>query len=217
MFTAPAAPNYQLTAQDFPISPRSNDVVSSQGVVHTLFRKVREDGSEKLRVAPDPDGFRVGDTNVRRVESRNTPTVINAVFNHRQFWDGRAQNVFNGVNGLGDRDPDASVQRADDPDNPVPVRVRLEDSSLASQAVVPPLTTFEMSAVGRTFNDIASKFTAGPREIGRKIDILRPLARQKVDTEDSVLGSTSRWPKAGLRVRSYDELIRKAFQTQWWD
>ena len=49
----------------------------------------------------DPDGFSVGvgqrRANVRRVEPRNTPTVINAVFNHRNFWDMRAQNLFNGV------------------------------------------------------------------------------------------------------------------------
>ena len=35
--------------------------------------------------APDPEGFRVGNgprgANVRRVEPRNTPTMINAVFN----------------------------------------------------------------------------------------------------------------------------------------
>jgi hypothetical protein len=56
--------------------------------------------------------------------ARHAPSVINAVFNHRQFWDGRAQNVFNGVNGLGDLDPDAVVWRAEDPREPVPVRLR---------------------------------------------------------------------------------------------
>ena len=216
-FTAPRGPNYQLTAQDFPISPGSNDVVSSQGVFHAFFREIKDDGTDKVRVAPDRDGFVIGDTNVRRVEQRNTPTVINAVFNHRQFWDGRAQNVFNGVNGLGDRDPNAFVLRADDPANPVPVRVRLEDSSLASQAVTPPVSAFEMSAVGRTLNDIAAKFTAGPRETGRKIETLRPLAKQRVHPEDSVLGSLSRWPEPGLTVQSYDELIQQAFHPQWWD
>jgi hypothetical protein len=34
----------------------------------------------------DPDGFSIGSLNTRRVEPRNTPSVINAVFNHRQFW-----------------------------------------------------------------------------------------------------------------------------------
>lgn len=216
-FTAGRGSNHQLTAQDFPISPGSNDVVSSQGVFHAFFEEIESNGKDKVRVAPDRDGFLIGNTNVRKVEPRNTPSVINAVFNHRQFWDGRAQNVFNGVNGLGDRDPNAFVLRADDPTNPMPVRVRLEDSSLASQAVGPPVSAFEMSAVGRTFNDIAAKFTAGPRETGRRVETLRPLAKQRVHPEDSVLGSMSRWPEPGLTVQSYEDLIQQAFHSQWWD
>src|SRR5262249_38165236 len=48
-------------------------------------------------------------TQVRNVEPRNTPTNINAVFNFRNFWDGRARNEFNGVNPIGDLDPYARV------------------------------------------------------------------------------------------------------------
>ena len=99
---------------------------------------------------PDPLGFRVGAANTRRVEPRNTPTVINAVFNHRQFWDGRAENVFNGVNHLGDRDPNARVFRADQPNNPIEVQVRLVNASLASQAVAPIVSDLEMAEPGRT-------------------------------------------------------------------
>jgi hypothetical protein len=40
----------------------------------------------------------------RQVEPRNTPTTINAVFFHRNFWDGRANNMFNGVGVFGMRD-----------------------------------------------------------------------------------------------------------------
>jgi cytochrome c peroxidase len=72
--------------------------------------------------------------NTRRVEPRNTPSVINAVFNHRQFWDGRADNVFNGVNHLGERDPDAKLLA---PTPPKPVEVRSTGEALASQAVAP--------------------------------------------------------------------------------
>src|SRR5438309_2244354 len=36
--------------------------------------------------------------NTRRVTGRNTPSAVDAVFNFRNFWDGRAQNVCNGVN-----------------------------------------------------------------------------------------------------------------------
>src|SRR5260370_33144322 len=76
-----------------------NDAVSSQGVHHTSNEA-------------DPQGFLIGSANTRRVEPRNTPSVINAVFNHRQLWDERAENVFNGINHLGERDPDAKVFRA---------------------------------------------------------------------------------------------------------
>jgi len=100
-------PNFQLEAAIFPLTrlanpgvrgaldpiTDSNDVVSSQGIHHP--------GNEA-----DPLRFLVGPANTRRVEPRNAPTTINAVFNHRQFWDGRAENIFNGVNHLGQRDPD---------------------------------------------------------------------------------------------------------------
>ena len=62
------------------------------------------------------------------------------------FWDMRAQNLFNGVNPFGDRDPNAFLYRADAPANPQKVRVLLDNSSLASQAVGPPTNLFEMSA-----------------------------------------------------------------------
>jgi hypothetical protein len=39
--------------------------------------------------------FSLGGIKVRQVTSRNAPTVINAVFNLRNFWDGRASNIFN--------------------------------------------------------------------------------------------------------------------------
>src|SRR5262245_4398504 len=136
-FSTGRGPNFQIEAAIFPLTrlanpgfrgaldpTDSNDVVSSQGIHHP--------GNE-----PDPLGFLVGPANTRRVEPRNTPTTINAVFNHRQFWDGRAENIFNGVNHLGQRDPDSRLFRADDPRNPVEVRVELVNSSLASQAVAP--------------------------------------------------------------------------------
>ena len=50
---------------------------------------------------------------VRKVEPRNTPTVINAAFNYRNFWDGRANNVFNGVDVFGPRETAAGSGRPD--------------------------------------------------------------------------------------------------------
>ena len=111
----------------------------------------------------------VGSANTRRVEPRNTPSVINAVFNHRQFWDGRAENVFNGVNHLGQRDPDARVFRADDPKNPVEVRVELVNASLASQAVAPIVSDLEMAAPGRTRLDVGRELARGKRNQGKKV------------------------------------------------
>ena len=206
----------QVTGSDFPFFPASNDVLSSQGVRNSVFLGIGNGPADLTRQEPDPDGFRVGSTNTRRVEPRNTPTVVNAVFNHRQFWDGRADNVFNGVNEMGDRDPNARVFRADSPTNPVAVQIRLEDSSLASQAVVPPVSGDEMSARGRTMRDIGKKF-ARYQIPGQPASNLRPLALQLVHPEDSALGSLSRWPQKGLTVSSYAELIQTAFHRQWWD
>ena len=209
-------PNHQLTASDFPLFP-TNDVVSSQGVRNTVFLGVTHAPADRTRPEPDSDGFTVNGRNVRRVEPRNTPTVINAVFNHRQFWDGRADNIFNGVNGMGDHDPDARVFRADDPRSPIPVTVRFEDSSLASQAVNPPISDFEMSAAGRTMRDLGRKLARGSRHHHQQALHLRPLGLQLVHPEDSVLGPVSQWPHRGLKTDSYTEMIRRAFHRSWWD
>jgi cytochrome c peroxidase len=219
-------PNYTLRPVDFPfhkladptnrespVQSTSNNVVSSQGVHYEIFG---QDG----RPVTDPAGFQVGRANVRRVEPRNTPTMINAVFNHRNFWDMRAQNLFNGVNPFGDRDSNAFLYRADSPANPQKVRVRLDNSSLASQAVGPPTNLFEMSADGRTFPDVAESLTL---ELGRRFRAnarflrgVRPLGKQLVHPNDSVLGRFSRAPLRGLTV-DYETLVRRAFQPKWWD
>jgi cytochrome c peroxidase len=236
--------NYQLTANDFPLHKladpnnrnsqvvsNSNDIVSSQGVFNSIFQDVVP-GSDKDKVTyePDPDGFRVGNTNVRRVEPRNTPTVINAVFNFRNFWDGRASDVFNGVNPFGPRDPNATLYKARNPAKLDKVTVGLKNSSLASQAVGPPLSSFEMSANGRTFQEIGDKVvghidkkdkTAAkgrklPRKTGKKVLRLRPLAKQVVDAQDSVLGQYKNPSGTGLTINTYEKMIEAAFKKEWW-
>ena len=216
-FKTALGPNGQLSDADFPLTKLAtpgvrgtldpgtdtNDVVSSQGI-HLL-------GNEK-----DAEGFAIGSTKTRRVEPRNTPSVINAVFNHRQFWDGRAENVFNGVNHLGARDPDARVFRADNPREPIEVQIALVNSSLASQAVAPIISTFEMSAPGRTPAEVGADLAKTPRKLFKRIQELRPLSKQKVHPGDSVLGHLSRWPQPGLVSRNYDELVKIAFQEWWW-
>jgi cytochrome c peroxidase len=210
-------PNAQLYPFNFPLTSLAepgvrgaldpatdiSDVVSSQGIHHP--------GD-----ALDPDGFSIGSVNTRRVEPRNTPTVINAVFNHRQFWDGRAENVFNGVNHLGQRDPNAKLYRADSPQNPVEVRVELVDSSLASQAVAPIISDLEMATPGRTRLDVGRELTRIHRKRGKRMARLRPLGKQLVSLSDSTLGPISRSPKKGLTYNRYDEMIKEAFHEKWW-
>ena len=217
LFSNGRGPNYQLAAADFPFTrlaipnvrgaldttTDSNDVVSSQGIHHPAPVK-------------DPLGFLVGSLNTRRVEPRNTPTVINAVFNHRQFWDGRAENIFNGVNHLGQRDPSAKVFRADDPKKPVEVRIELSNASLASQAVAPIVSDLEMAIPGRTQLDVALTLAKGQRDNGKRLDSVRPLNGQLVSPSDSVLGSMSRWPNKGLAFNRYDDMIKTAFYEKWW-
>jgi cytochrome c peroxidase len=68
------------------------------------------------------------------------------VFNHRNFWNGRAQPDFNGVNPFGSRDTTVRVWTLDYRGSPIQVYINIKDASLASQAVGPPLNTVEMSA-----------------------------------------------------------------------
>lgn len=241
VFNVGGAPNYQLKPEDFPFHQLSNpndkstvisdrnDVVSSQGIFNSEFVDVIPGKAEdRVKSIPDPV-FNVGGTNVRRVEPRNTPTVINSVFNFRNFWDGRAQEIFNGVNEFGLRDPNASVVKATTPSHLEFVKVSLNHSSLASQAVGPPLSSFEMSADGRTFEEIGDKFgtidkkthSAGkgkklPRKLAKKLLPLRPLGKQIVDPQDSVLATESRSPQPGLQTATYNQLIAQAFKPEWW-
>jgi cytochrome c peroxidase len=212
-------PNAQLTAADFPLhrlaDPNdassqvlsdTDNVVSSQGVVPSSFKDVLDgDALDSQLFAPTDANFHVGGVNVRRVPGRNTPTAINAVFNFRQFWDGRGQNEFNGVNPFGARDTGARVGHVGSGGNVERIAVSLTNSSLASQAVGPPGSPVEMSAAGRTLSDI-----------GRKLLTLRPLGAQQVSPRDSVLGDLVTSGRRGLNA-SYGDLIRRAFKPEWWD
>ena len=206
-----------------PVLAHTNDVAGSQGVTLAKFIDIIP-GSPIDRVEVQPDQvFNVQGINVRQVTERNTPSIINAVFNFRNFWDGRAQNEFNGVNPFGARDPDAFVLKAPRRESPLQqVRISLKNSSLASQAVGPPLNSVEQSATGRTFPEIGQKFNGNkikllPRELGKKLKQLRPLAKQYVHRQDSVLGSLSLWPLRGLIEGSYENMIEEAFHRVWWD
>ncbi len=211
--------NHQLVAADFPLRRLAdpdrrdsavlrdaNDVVGSQGVHRQLFEDLVVSGSAVAEVArPAADAvFSAGGRNLRRVSPRHAPTVINAVFNRRNFWDGRAQDVFNGVNALGLRDPDARVWRAPNPNRLEPVAVRLDRASLASQAVAPVLSSFEMAAAGRSFVHVA-----------KRLLLTRPLATQQVHASDSALGRYLD-RRGEVEFATYGEWIKQAFRKEWW-
>ncbi len=220
-------PNYQLTAADFPFhklaDPNNrtstfvsdvNDVAASQGVFHSvLVETIPGQAEDNVISTPDPDGFQINGINVRRVEPRNAPTVIDAIFNKIQFWDGRAKETFNGVNEKGAADLNAKVFKASGPKQLTPVSISLNNSSIASLVTGPPLSPFEMSADGRTLPEVGAKFL---RRRGQKLKSLRPLGKQVVHLQDSVLGVFSQFPNKGLSIKAYDRLIMKAFKPQWW-
>src|SRR5205814_857841 len=212
-----SGPNYTVRVGDFPFHQFNNpdakssgvkfttdDTMSSQGTFGGTFTSVTTGVfTDTCQRNPDPI-FNVVGVGTRKVEPRNTPTMINAVFNFRNFWDGRANNVFNGMNPFGPTDPTARVLRVTN-GVPAPVQIALPNASLASQEVGPPNNGVEMSCAGRSFP-----------QLGRKLLALRPLGQQLVDPTDSELGSLSRFPSLGLNT-TYAALIRAAFDPAWWN
>jgi len=183
-----------------------DDVVGSQGVLKRVYRElVSESGIlvELCEDTPDPV-FHDAQGNVRQVTGRNSPSVINAVLNVRNFWDGRANALFNGVNGSGPLDPAALVWRHSNETNVLePVSVLLEKGSLASQAVGPVLSSVEMSCSGKMMSTLAH----------RLLD-RRALDSQRVSPSDSVLGKFAMPDGMGL-FYTYRELIDEAFLPEW--
>lgn len=219
-----SGPNYTLRKADFPfhqfVNPADtssgqkyppngeairDEVCSSSGTFSGDFigpssKRSRFEMCSRSATAP----FAINGVSTRHVEPRNSPTVINAIFNFRNFWDGRANNIFNGVNPFGLRDPDARVWVLQQNGTTVPQPFVLANASLASQAVGPPLSTAEMSCAGRTFPDI-----------GRKILPLKPLSTQTISRDDSVLGSLRQSTGIGLNG-TYTQLVKQAFAPRFW-
>ena len=189
-----------------------NDIVGSQGVFKADFVGLTNGafgvgsfGAEDAGVIRPDALFTRSGVNTRQVTGRNSPSVINAVFNHRNFWDGRAHNEFNGVNSFGDSDVNARVYETDPvTGEAVAVQVSIVDASLASQAVAPVNSSVEMAHGGRNFAIVAKKLLG-----------VKPLALQKVAGDDSVLGAVAN-PTKGLDT-TYDALIKAAIQDKWWN
>lgn len=223
----PNLSNYQLTKRDFPLykfDPKTGklledsytyNAVASSGTFSGEFVGVKNTGLAATGSAKDeckpytPAGagldqtYHVGNIHTRRVEPRNTPTMINAVLFDRLFWDGRANHIFNGVSDSGPRDPDAYIWVAD-AGAVWKTRMALENAAFASLAVGPPLNEFEMSCRGRTWKDI-----------GRKLLKRRALEVQEVHAEDSVLGGLRDASGKGLNV-TYEQLVKAAFDSRFW-
>ncbi len=213
-----AAVNRTLTLDDFPFRKLSNPndnrsaVVSdkrqqagSAGVVERAFLDavmgVAAEDSEDGKTA---SGFSLAGVHVRQVTTRNTPTVINTVFNVRNFWDGRARTLFTGLTPFGESDQGLNAWVLRDGEW-VSEAVRVDNSSLASQANGPALNEVEMSYAGRTWEKLAAKLLSLP-----------PLARQRVAADDSVLGAMANPDGNGLRAEfTYPALIEKAFRPEY--
>ncbi len=239
------APNYALQPIDFPlfssqpVSARllldpltgltgdevsflfdTNDVIGSQGINLADFLAVNNNAVDSgtpladqiFHTGPAPNVDPLNNT--RQVTRRNAPSVINAVFNYANLWDGRANNIFNGETPYGALDQNAGIW-VDDGFALVKQKIAIPNSSLASQAVSPPVDDTMMSFKGRTFP-----------ELGRKMLSLTspPLGQQFVHTGDSVLGSLSRGTlqqdgtitgNRGLNT-DYSRMIKAAFPDHLW-
>ena len=209
--------NYQLEPADFPFATftdildrntlieNKDDRASSQGTQGATFIATTHASADDICDLRAADAFTdVHGLRHRKVEPRNTPTVINAVFNNRNFWDGRANFRFNGVDPFGKRNPDAKVVVKQGDGTLDLESFQIDHSSLASQAVGPPLSDFEMSCAGRTFPDI-----------GHKLLNRKPLRFQKVHPNDSVL-----WVLRGSRTHglatTYRRLVKMSFDSKFW-
>jgi len=211
-------PNQWVTLADGVVGPKTpenvNDVVSSMGVYRTNFVAVTPGQAVDQGVAQVDPIFRVNGATVRRDEPRNTPTMINAVFNFTNFWDGRANNTFNGRNPFGRQDSGASIYvRLGSQRDPKlkTEKLQLQDASLASQAVGPPQSFFEMS-----FGDGGANTRPWP-DIGKKLLSRRALQDQRIDRGDSVLGGSQIHASGKGLVSSYRQLVERAFETKYWD
>ena len=197
------APGQTLTAAAFPFGqdPNIDDIVGSQGVVRSTFERIDEGKAEDV-CSDDPASDLIFHPD-RQVTGRNAPNMIMAIFNRENFWDGRANEVFNGVN-VTNADPVPPIM-VDDGAELQEETIALHPSSQASQEVGPPNNEVEMSCAGRTFP-----------ELGRKLLSLTPLGQQEVDSDDSVLGFLSNSPANALDT-TYEDMIEAAFQNRFWD
>ena len=152
-----------------------------------------------------PEHQNIHGLNVRQVGARNAPSVINAVYYSRHFWDGRASPIFTGRTPFGASDPGAHGTRGQD-GTLAPEKVSIARAGLASQAMEPPLDEREMWYRGRTWP-----------MLGQRMLSARPLALQTVAPDDGVLGPYAKAGGRGFRSgHTYLELVRASFRPEYW-
>ena len=207
----PWVANAMLTLDKFPITDQR--VVGSAGVIQRAFASLDNSGgafpSDNSVAVTNPDpAFILNGHQLRRVTGRQTPSVINSVYNFRFFWDGRARETFNGVSpGGATTDPAIFVLKVASTGRPNPVQISIDNASAASQAVGPANNGTEMSWDGRSFLQLGKKML-------RQVPM--PLAAQMVASDDSVLGAYSNAPGRGLNIK-YAQMVEDAFQDVWWN
>ncbi len=202
-----------------------HEIVGSQGIKLRRYEGIDGNGIEKsTQIDLPPSSFQRHDmfatsptTRSRQVTPRNSPTVINSVFNDRQFHDGRAESTFNGFSVFGDFDKRVILKKAvlgadGAAKSYTPVSMAIVNASLGSQAVGPIVNEVEMSYKGRTFHDIAARLLTA-----------QPLAQQEVHIDDGVLGPYANQGNCGLyepsdktKALTYRQLIQRAFRKEWW-
>lgn len=217
-------PNHTFVHSDFPLRKLADpddalssviwdsaEVVGSQGIPKQAFNGVDLglNGSEEeddCSPIPDPVHNVLG-INTRQTTGRNAPHAVNAIFYVDAFWDGRARSDFNGVDPSGNGNPNAMIRKVDADGNIIPCGISMDRAALASQSIGPPLSSVEMSGVGRDWNDL-----------GKKMCNVMPLSRQQVSMTDSVLGpyAVPAGDGKGLNI-SYVEMIQAAFRPEYWN
>lgn len=217
------------------------EVIGSLGVQRRYFNPVTDGGakpSDSENTVPQAtaagqeklgcllSGLHNLESTYRQVTPRNAGTVVNAVFNSRNFHDSRANMVFNGHTGFGQHTDDlvndylfvlrsngnklkkiftwnpSQPTKPNEPGERNPYYIA--NASLASQAVEPILSDVEMSSVGRMFHHIAD------RMLEKKI-----LEGQTISETDSSLGNYAGGKDKGGN-KTYASLIKEAFDPAWW-
>ena len=145
--------------------------------------------------------------------------MINAVFNHRQFWDGRAEERVQ--RRQSSRQARSATRRCCAPtirDSPSRCASRLVNSSLASQAVAPIVSDAgNGGARPNRSQDVGRDLARTSRKMFKRIQNVRPLAQAAGPSGRQRARRLSRWPQPGLTARELrrDDQSARSIE-RWW-